>query len=291
MPIQEHETARIGADWNDEEVVYIHFLVTDSGSGIPTEDQTAVFSRFSQGSAKDYSQYHGSGLGLFISRAMVEIHSGQMGFHSVIGKGSTFGFAIKTRRLPIAQGNQSERTPHRRNSVFDTLEGVSTIPKQTPMREVMIAPQEEKIQGQVSDSENSAAGLHVLIVEDNLINQKVLSRHLKKAGFFVKIANHGLECLDILAESHFCKDGGTKLSVVLMDIEMPVMNGIECTKIIRQMTHDGRIKNHVPIIATTGNARNAKVEMITTAGVDRVVLKPYTLSELLKIIEAMAPKF
>lgn len=101
MPIlDQHKTTRIGSEWNDNESVYIHILVSDSGSGIAPEDQDTVFSRFSQGCTKDYTQYGGSGLGLYICRALVEIHGGKIGFKSTSGKGSTFGFCLKTKRVP-----------------------------------------------------------------------------------------------------------------------------------------------------------------------------------------------
>ena len=120
-----------------------------------------------------------------------------------------------------------------------------------------------------------------------MIIQKVLQKQLKKAGHSVTIANHGQECLDILAESDFCKIGGNKLSIVLMDVEMPVMNGVECTRAIRDMEIEGRIQEHVPIIATTGNARNEKVALIKDAGVDRVILKPYSVPDLLQMMDQL----
>lgn len=78
---------------------------------------------------------------------------------------------------------------------------------------------------------------------------------------------------------------GSKLSIVLMDVEMPVMNGVECTKAIRKMEKEGKIQGHVPIISTTGNARSEKVELIKEAGVDRVILKPYSVLDLLHMVD------
>ena len=281
LPTEAHETAQIGMDWKQSETVYIHFLVVDSGSGISTEDQAAVFTRFAQGSAKDYSQYQGSGLGLYISRAMVEIHAGQMGFKSVVGQGSTFGFAIKTRRL-APHGSDDSCADSNHVPEANVPSARPKFPSSTDDKSSKI----DKLESSHSSTKRkNKPVLHILMVEDNPINQKVLSKQLAKAGHVVEIANHGGECLEIIAMSHFCQNGGKPLSLVLMDVEMPVMNGIECTETIRRMTMDGRIKSHVPIIATTGNARNEKIELIRKAGVDRVVLKPYSVNDLLKIIE------
>ena len=234
--------------------------MTDSGKGISKEDQETVFSRFSQGCSQDYAQYTGSGLGLYICRALVEIHGGRIGLKSRIGQGSTFGFCLKTRRVPDSE-IKFESSSLTKNSLNGS--GVATA---------------EYSRSSVFD---------VLIVEDNPINQLVLSKQLKKTGHSVTVANNGQECLDILSESHFCKRDGNGLSLILMDIEMPVMNGVDCTMKIRDMEAEMKINGHVPIIATTGNARNEKVELIKAAGVDRVILKPYSVSDLLRLVDEL----
>ena len=119
-------------------------MVSDTGSGICVEDQESVFSRFAQGCAKDYTQYGGSGLGLYICRALVEIHGGKIGFKSVSGKGSTFGFCLKTRRVADAGVIFSS---HLTNGHIANGNGVS------------------------NGNHHNNAVFHILIVEDNLINQ------------------------------------------------------------------------------------------------------------------------
>jgi len=265
---------RIGSDWNDTETTYIHFLVSDSGSGIADEDQDSLFTRFSQGAIREYTQYAGSGLGLYICRALVEIHGGKIGFRSTKGVGSAFGFYIKTRGVSQSPQNSESK------------------PISTPVTDLS-----NKFQGTdfttagPTQSSTMSRGFHIVIVEDNTINQKVLSKQLRKAGHSIQIANHGQECLDILAGSDFCKSNGTKVSLVLMDIEMPVMNGIDCTKKIRRLENKGYIKGHVPIISTTGNARNEKVQLVKDAGVDDVILKPYSIPDLLRLIENLVQKY
>jgi CheY-like chemotaxis protein len=269
LPHLDHKTVQIGSDWKDDETIYVHFLVSDSGKGISSEDQATIFTRFSQGTVNNYSQYGGSGLGLYICRSLVEIHGGQIGFYSTVGIGSSFGFCIKTRRI-------------------------EQIPSKTTLSEVGTPENLLKMEGLVTTASRTKPEiqqhLHIMIVEDNIINQKVLSKQLQKAGHSITIANNGQECLDFLAGTHFGKIGGSMLSVILMDIEMPVMNGIDCTMEIRRMEKEGKIRSHVPIIATTGNARNEKVGLIKDAGVDGVILKPYSVSDLLRLVEALTQK-
>lgn len=218
--------------------------MTDTGTGMTPDEKKTLFARFSQGSAKTYTQYGGSGLGLYICRALVERHGGQIGFSSMSGIGSTFGFFIKSRRSSIhVPQNVSMRA----------------IPSKTVSRE---------------------APLDIMLVEDNLINQKVLGRQLSRLGHAVRVANDGQECLEILLGSHFRQGFGSNLSVILMDIEMPVMDGITCASQIRRMEADGLINRHVPIIAITGNARDEKVQQAKDAGMVRIFRSRYKLDWL-----------
>jgi CheY-like chemotaxis protein len=144
---------------------------------------------------------------------------------------------------------------------------------------------------------------HILIVEDNLINQRVLSTQLKKLGCVVHVANHGLEALDFLSRTTFSPQLSvlassstplspqpTKpskplpLSVVLMDVEMPTMDGLTCTRRIRAMEASGQLIGHVPIIAVSANARREQVERAREAGVDEAICKPFRIPELMGMI-------
>lgn len=112
----------------------------------------------------------------------------------------------------------------------------------------------------------------VLLVEDNIINQTVLSKQLRRLGCTVYIANHGAEALDLIKTTRFWRGksgGGRDIDVVLMDWEMPVMDGLTCTEHIREMEQEGLITEHVPVIATTANARPEQVQRAYAAGVVR----------------------
>jgi CheY-like chemotaxis protein len=111
--------------------------------------------------------------------------------------------------------------------------------------------------------------LKVLIVEDNLVNQRVLQKMLQKQGFKTEIASHGGEALEFLKSSSFWagqENSGVKLDVVLMDLWMPVVGGIECTRTIRKFQADGTIVSHVPIIVLTPDARSKMLETLWSAG-------------------------
>ena len=101
------------------------------------------------------------------------------------------------------------------------------------------------------------------------VNQRVLQKQLKNQGITVHVANHGGEALDRLRESQYwCKNGpdAVDLGVLLMDQEMPVMDGLQCTRRIREWEKGGLLRKHVPIIAVTANARNEQIAALLAAG-------------------------
>jgi CheY-like chemotaxis protein len=111
--------------------------------------------------------------------------------------------------------------------------------------------------------------MKVLIVEDNLVNQRVLQKQLKNIGFITEVANHGGEALEVLKTSRFWAGQekiGVELAIILMDLEMPVMDGLTCARTIRDLEVEGTIVKHVPIIAVTANARLEQIESAISAG-------------------------
>lgn len=135
----------------------------------------------------------------------------------------------------------------------------------------------------------------ILVVEDNLINQLITRRGLVNMGFNVDVANHGVECLDKLRKTdRFVFSGSDEgesssrekkfsLSVILMDIEMPVQDGLTCTRHIRELERKGMIKGgRIPIIAVSANARMEQILEAKEAGCDDVLVKPYRMPELLE---------
>ena len=159
----------------------------------------------------------------------------------------------------------------------------------------------------------NAPMFEILLVEDNLVNQKVLGKQLRKAGCIVNVANHGEEALEFLKKTKFWKgnDGGENLDIVLMDLEMPVMDGLTCARRIRELQQGGFLVKHVPLIAVTANARMEQIDISIAAGMvshgseatlsplylyykktnrgqDDVMPKPFRISELIPKMEKLA---
>ncbi|KAF1851422.1 uncharacterized protein K460DRAFT_272704 [Cucurbitaria berberidis CBS 394.84] len=282
-----------GPDWGEGEEIFLEFAVRDTGRGLTPEEKKLLFQRFSQASPRTHVQYGGSGLGLFISRELTELQGGEIGVSSEAGKGSTFAFYVKCRRsieppdviegastlLPRKLSNAKDKD-RVRTHVAPKIKDFATLPSKD------IAIQKE--------AERKKTGLTVLIVEDNLVNQKVLQRQLQNHGITTKVANHGGEALEILKASTYWRDSppnAIEIGVVLMDKEMPVMDGLHCTSEIRALEEDGAFKGHVPIIAVTANARSEQIATLLAAGMDDVVSKPFRIGELIPKIEELASKY
>ncbi|CAD6451940.1 48cf3835-9e67-4d5c-b2c0-1677af16f44f [Sclerotinia trifoliorum] len=157
------------------------------------------------------------------------------------------------------------------------------------------AGQEQGEGGQREEEENQ---LQVLVVEDNLLNQKVLVKSLRKEGFGVSVANHGGEALEFLKKTRFWTGDGDsrelskqQLNLILMDLEMPIMDGITCVKQIRAWERRGSIRGHVPIIAVTANARKDQIMSTIDAGMDDVTTKPYRIQDMLGQIERLVIRY
>lgn len=254
------------AEWGSGEEVYIQFAVRDTGKGLSDEEMKLLFNRFSQGNPRTYKQYGGSGLGLFISKELTELQGGQIGVHSEAGRGSTFTFFVKARRTGDLQASSPTKIAKRKR-----------VTNSTGVARPMGTTQEMGV-NQPSPSQP----LHVLVVEDNAINQRVMAQQLRRLGCTVTTADHGLDALNFLATTTFYRNStDVPLSIVLMDLEMPIMDGLTCISKIRQFERTGEILRHVPVIAITANARNEQIKTALDAGMDEVVTKPFTIRDLL----------
>lgn len=286
------------SEWGSGEVVYLSFEVKDSGCGLNAEEKKKLFNRFSQASPRTHVQYGGSGLGLFISRQLTELQGGEIGVASEAGVGSTFAFYVKARRaesqqntLAIQKRLSSEIQDNARlatnspQGVKDKAASVSTLVQLTEMADSST---------QKSSLSNMRPGhWHVLIVEDNLVNQKILAQQIRKLGSHVDVANHGQEALDLIKETKHFKGreaDGKELSVVLMDLEMPVTDGLTCVRKIREMEGEGLIHGHLPIIAVTANARSEQIAHAVDSGMDDVMPKPFRILQIRAKIEALLSK-
>nr|AAR29892.1 putative histidine kinase HHK13p [Bipolaris maydis] len=290
-----------GPDWGDGEEIFLEFAVQDTGRGLTPEEKKLLFQRFSQASPRTHVQYGGSGLGLFISRELTELQGGEIGVSSEAGKGSTFAFYVKCRRsiepkdtlevLPVSLSRKVSNAKDKGRTGMPVPSQSKTITK-----DFAIVPKQDT----VTPKPQPKKEIKVLIVEDNLVNQRVLQRQLQNQGIQTIVANHGGEALEVLKLSTFWASPSsptttatppTDISVVLMDKEMPVMDGLQCTSRIRELEQHGKFKCHVPIIAVTANARSEQIATLLAAGMDDVVSKPFRIGELIPKIEDLANRF
>ncbi|CAP67441.1 uncharacterized protein PODANS_1_24440 [Podospora anserina S mat+] len=307
--------------------LYLYFHVQDSGCGLTHEEKQILFQRFKQASPRTHAQYGGSGLGLFISKRLAELHGGQIGVASEAGVGSVFGFFVKVRRAapsPVSREEEDaflaavgpmERHLHpvgERNTSLLSSEAVkqegkgysgvssaefssgASLVGSMALEAAPARPQPfSRIASDVSSTFDPKQ-LDILVVEDNLINQRVLVRQLKQYGCnTVGVANDGLEALAFLEKTHFCRTSeenpGQDLSVILMDLEMPNMDGLTCVREIRKWQQEGKVTKgkHVPVIAVTANVRDEQVATARKSGMDDVVSKPFRIKDLMKKIEVL----
>ncbi|KAH0416122.1 putative histidine kinase HHK19p, partial [Aureobasidium melanogenum] len=246
-----------------ENTCYLWFTVEDTGIGMNSEEQNRIFSRFAQGSIRTHKTYGGSGLGLFISRTLSELQGGEIGVSSEPEKGSTFAFFVKAHTTSPPQ-------------VQENGNGVSRLPSPA-----------------THDLKPGKIPISVLIVEDNAVNQRVLQRSLKVKGYVTYVANHGQEALDFLRTTKLWKGNETsptapEIDVVLMDVEMPVMDGLECARNIRNYQRTGEMRSNLPIIAASANARAEQVQLALEAGMDDSITKPFRIPELTPKIDSFA---
>lgn len=243
-------------EWGYGEEINVHCTVEDTGPGLLEEETTILFQRFQQATPRTHVQYGGSGLGLFISRILTEMQGGQIGVTSVRGVGSKFSFYIKTRRSLEPFADYENVVPFK-------IARKSQAPGNPAKPQ--LARQPSKIK-----PEEAHPLFDVLIVEDNIVNQKVLQRQLRNCGNNTFVANHGKEALQTLERSRFWagkEAEGVDISVILMDLEMPVMDGMTCARKIRELEREGTIVKHIPIIAVTAYARPEQIESAKAAGI------------------------
>jgi len=214
-----------------------HFSVQDTGIGIPIEKQGAIFNAFTQADGSISRRFGGTGLGLTISARLVEAMGGRIWVESQPGRGTTFHFTVALGTA--AEADQPPAGAARNGG-----------------------PPEERLSGP----------LRILLVEDNLVNQKVAVAMLQKRGHQVTTAVNGREGFDTASREAF--------DVVLMDVQMPVMNGWEATAAIR--AHERESGTHLPIIAMTAHALREDIDSCRAAGMDGYIAKPFQVETLLR---------
>ncbi|CCO32341.1 hypothetical protein BN14_06400 [Rhizoctonia solani AG-1 IB] len=252
-----------------EPVVYIYVSVQDSGPGLQKEDLALLFQRFQQGS-NAHHVFGGSGLGLFVCRQLCNLMGGRIEVVSEQGKGATFRFFIRAIAPGYPPPPPTGRILRRSSSKTSHRSAGSTKSAPRPLPE--------------TPNIHRNRPLHVLITEDNKVNQTVLARQMKRAGFTVALASNGLEAIQAIDKVDLQNNGESDsqtFDVVLMDLEMPVLDGFAATREIRRRESLGTLRKRNFIIALTGNARLEQVQAAQEAGVDDVMIKPYQIDALI----------
>ncbi|KAF2101968.1 hypothetical protein NA57DRAFT_33761, partial [Rhizodiscina lignyota] len=272
-----------------KDYIFVHFTVQDTGRGLSENEKNLIFLRFSQASPRTHINYGGSGLGLFISRRLVEIQGGAIGFASERKAGSTFSFYVKASRVSLEGGSPTSpgkllRQSSSKESPFALLRHIRTS-SAPEVQSVVVSPATSPSPTSMPTPSIETPGpLYILIVEDNLVNQRVLAKQLKGLGCKIAVANHGAEALSYLQTTKFwsatSEDSGQPLSMVLMDWEMPVMDGLTCVKEIRKLETERKFRAHVPVIGVTANARPEQLDQAMAAGMDDVVTKPFRVPDV-----------
>ena len=296
-------------------MVYLEFSVRDTGRGISEQEQRRLFQRYSQASPVTHVHYGGSGIGLYISRQLTELQGGEIGVISQELQGSTFAFYIQSRRAVVAKSTERPALGPSHNP-SDVLS--ATSPSQ---RTAVSTSSTESRRLSGAGRDETANTISVLIVEDNLVNQKVLRTQLERRGYRVYVAGHGLEALHLLEHTdlwygldesdspaltgssvtpgttlHTAKMEASSVTgtidIILMDIEMPVMNGLTCTRTIRDLERRGTIRSRtnfhrLPIISTSANVRQEKITAQMEAGIDDILTKPFKIAALLDKIQKL----
>ncbi|HYL36842.1 MAG TPA: response regulator [Bryobacteraceae bacterium] len=211
--------------------------VRDTGMGIPADKLLSIFEEFSQAHASVSRRYGGTGLGLAITKKLVELHGGEIRVESDLGRGSAF---LVTLPCHVAE-NDRDGNP---------------------------------VLSMHSDALPTRGRGRILVVEDNQVNQRVVTAVLRKRGYSIQLATNGKHALDRLQQD-------LDYDLVLMDVQMPVLDGLETTRIIRK---DPRWKE-LPIVAMTAHAMTGDRDRCLEAGMSAYISKPVYPDHLLKVVD------
>jgi signal transduction histidine kinase/AmiR/NasT family two-component response regulator len=222
-----------------EHSIWLRFVVTDTGIGIPADKQQIIFESFVQADGSMTRRYGGTGLGLSICSQLVSLMGGRIWVDSQVGRGSSFHFTVCLETEHEAGAEEKPSAPLIKKA-------------ERPLR--------------------------VLLAEDNEINQQVALEFLRMRGHAVHIAANGIQALAALSNERF--------DVILMDVQMPQMDGFKATAAIREKEKSTGV--HIPIIAMTGYAMKGDRQRCLAAGMDDYICKPIRSQELYEIIEKTA---
>ncbi|MGI1678780.1 MAG: response regulator [Cellvibrionaceae bacterium] len=244
-------SAQIAEIDEKKQITSILFSVSDSGIGLEKQQIKSLFDPFVQAKGSTTRHFGGTGLGLSICKNLVEMMGGSIHVISLPNIGTTFHFTINFGTV--------NQTDFENQTIKETNEN-ETLSLSQPLKE----------------TKNALQGKHILLVEDNIINQKVAKGILSKFGMTTIEAINGKEALEILKKSRL-----DTFDAILMDIEMPILNGISTTQMIRSQAK----WDLLPIIAMTAHAMVGDRERCIQAGMNDYIPKPISPNQLAKTLE------
>ncbi|MDR4480063.1 MAG: PAS domain S-box protein [Nitrospira sp.] len=229
----------------------LRFAVTDTGIGISTTAKSRIFEAFSQEDGSTTRRYGGTGLGLSIAKQLVGLMRGSITVESTLGCGSTFAFTARFGLQPLGSGRSTKIAPA------------------LQMLEPAFVP------GQPDEAPAPKPGGRILLAEDSPVNREVAVGMLELLGYEVEVAENGRQALVAAERDHF--------DVVLMDCQMPEMDGLTATGEIRRR-EEASGRRRLPIIALTAHAMHGDRAQCLAAGMDDYLSKPFTQMQLQEIV-------
>ena len=218
----------------------VRFSIEDTGIGLSVDQIDKLFQSFSQADTSITRKYGGTGLGLSISKQLVELLNGKIWVESQEGRGSTFSFELELPQIHTFIEKKDEKNLQD----FHKIEQFLT----------------------------NGSSWKILLVEDNLINQEIIKGLLENTNITIEIAQNGLESIEMI------KQFPTKYHLIIMDIKMPVMNGDEASKVLREMSIN------IPIIALTANIITDNDELLSSQVIDDYLHKPIDIEKLYQLL-------
>ncbi len=259
LAIAREGAARAG----DEAVARLRFEVRDTGIGLSDDQQQRLFQPFVQADGSTSRRYGGTGLGLSISRGLAELMGGEIGVESRLGEGSTFFFRVALG-LPAASAPSSANVDADVGRTRDLFDAAGDAP-----------PAEVDVAAARAPAPTDLAGRRVLLVEDNAVNRQIAGELLHNIGLAVDMAEDGARALELLAAvpaDHY--------ALVLMDLQMPHLDGHDTTTAIRVDARFARL----PIVALTAHTQPAVRERCVAQGMQDFVTKPIAPDELYRVV-------